>query len=201
MAPVYGERLAEFSRERLDGRPVPDDLRALLIAQWEGRDDFARLLGLEFFEPGELHPFLDTGYLSAEELADPEMRAVNAGAARMAAYVKLVAKGGKGWVGYWLHPDEPTAPAWRLIELDTEFTLWHVSGSTLAEGAVAEQAGYQDEPDERIAYAQLAAELATLGLPLSTADFDALDDSDYAVDPEKLMESLIEEERARLGLG
>ncbi|NED10738.1 hypothetical protein G3I33_04405 [Streptomyces sp. SID9124] len=198
---MYGERLAEFSRERLDGRPVPDDLRALLIAQWEGRDDFARLLGLEFFEPGELHPFLDTGYLSAEELADPEMRAVNAGAARMAAYVKLVAKGGKGWVGYWLHPDEPTAPAWRLIELDTEFTLWHVSGSTLAEGAVAEQAGYQDEPDERIAYAQLAAELATLGLPLSTADFDALDDSDYAVDPEKLMESLIEEERARLGLG
>ncbi|MGW1183119.1 hypothetical protein ACWD7Y_17325 [Streptomyces drozdowiczii] len=201
MALVYGERLAEFSRERLDGRPVPDDLRALLIAQWEGRDDFARLLGLEFFEPGELHPFLDTGYLSAEELADPEMRAVNAGAARMAAYVKLVAKGGKGWVGYWLHPDEPTAPAWRLIELDTEFTLWHASGSTLSEAAAAEQAGYQDEPDERLAYAQLAAELAALGLPLSTADFDALDDSDYAVDPEKLMETLIEEERARLGLG
>ncbi|MEV5653356.1 hypothetical protein [Streptomyces sp. NPDC052291] len=201
MAPVYGERLAEFSRERLDGRPVPDDLRALLTAQWEGRDDFAHLLGLELFEPGELHPFLDTGYLSAEELADPEMRAVNAGAARMAAHVKLVAKGGHGWVGYWLHPDEPTDPAWRLIGLDTEFTLWHMSGSTLAEGAAAEQAGYQDEPDERVAYAQLAAELAALGLPLSTADFDALDDSDYAVDPEKLMESLIEEERARLGLG
>ncbi|MEU5823728.1 hypothetical protein ABZ798_21785 [Streptomyces sp. NPDC047803] len=201
MAPVYGERLAEFSRERLDGRPVPDDLRALLTAQWEGRDNFAHLLGLEFFEPGELHPFLDTGYLSAEELADPEMRAVNAGAARMAAYVKLVAKGGHGWVGYWLHPDEPTDPAWRLIGLDTEFTLWHMSGSTLAEGAAAEQAGYQDEPDERVAYAQLAAELAALGLPLGTADFDALDDSEYAVDPEKLMKTLIEEERARLGLG
>ncbi|MCX4448579.1 hypothetical protein ACFWNC_03480 [Streptomyces sp. NPDC058369] len=198
---TYGERLAEFSRERLDGRPVPDDLRTLLIAQWEGRDDFARLLGLEFFEAGELHPFLDTGYLSAQELADPEMRAVNAGVARMAAHVKLVARGGHGWVGYWLHPDEPAAPAWRLIGLDTEFTLWHMSGSTLAEGAAAEQSAYQDEPDERVAYGQLAAELTALGLPLSTADFDALDDSAYAVDPEKLMETLIEEERATLGLG
>ncbi|MEU2250142.1 hypothetical protein [Streptomyces sp. NPDC019224] len=198
MDPVYGERLAEFSRERLDGRPVPDDLRVLLVAQWEGRDDFARLLGLEFFEPGELHPFLDTGYLSEEELADPEMQAVNAGAARMAAYVKLVAKGGKGWVGYWLHPDEP---AGRPIELDTEFTLWPMSGSTLSEGAAAEQAHYQDEPDERVAYAQLAEELAALGLPLGAAEYDALDDNDYAVDPGKLMETLIEAERAKRGLG
>ncbi|WP_405898356.1 hypothetical protein OG242_13190 [Streptomyces sp. NBC_00727] len=195
---TYGERLAAFSRERLDGRPVPDDLRVLLIAQWEGRDDFARLLGLEFFEPGELHPFLDTDYLSAEELADPEMQAVNAGAARMSEYVKLVAKGGKGWVGYWLHPDEP---AGRPIELDTEFSLWPMTGSTLTEAVAFEQSAYQDEPDERLAYGQLAAELRALGLPLSTEDFDALDDSAYAVDPEKLMETLTEAERAKLGLG
>ncbi|MGY4907787.1 hypothetical protein [Streptomyces sp. 900116325] len=39
------------------------------------------------------------------------MQAVNAGAAEMAKYVELVAKGGKGWIGYWLHPDEPVD--WR----------------------------------------------------------------------------------------
>ncbi|MER5747258.1 hypothetical protein ABT097_28810 [Streptomyces sp. NPDC002225] len=61
---MYDERLAAFSRDRLDGRPVPDDLRVLLIAQWEGRTDLARLLGLEFFEPGEVHPLLDTSYLT-----------------------------------------------------------------------------------------------------------------------------------------
>ncbi|MEU2021857.1 hypothetical protein ABZ565_06790 [Streptomyces sp. NPDC016469] len=198
MDTTYDERLAAFSRERLDGRPVPDDLRVLLLAQWEDRDDFARLLGLECFGPGEPHPFLDTGYLSEQELADPEMRAVNAGTARMAAYVKLVAKGGKGWVGYWLHPDEP---AGRPIELDTEFTLWQMTGSTLTEAVAFEQSAYQDEPDERVAYGQLAAELRALGLSLGAEDLDALDDSDYAVDPEKLMETLIEEERARLGLG
>ncbi|KPC79185.1 MULTISPECIES: hypothetical protein [Streptomyces] len=197
---MYDERLAEFSRDRLDGRPIPDDLRVLLVAQWEGRTDFAHLLHLEFFEAGEVHPLLDTSYLSEKELADPEMQAVNAAAAEMATYVKLVAKGGKGWIGYWLHPDEPADRAWQLIELDTEFTFWDLAGLTLAEGSAAEQASYQDEPDERIAFTQLAAELAELGLPLSTQDYDALKDTEYVVSPEKLMEELTEAEREKRGL-
>ncbi|MGW8762758.1 hypothetical protein ACWGN5_09680 [Streptomyces sp. NPDC055815] len=190
-------RLAEFSRERLDGRPIPDDLRVLLVAQWEGRTDFTRLLGLEFFEAGEVHPLLDTSCLSEEELADPEMQAVNAGAAEMARHVKLVAKGGKGWIGYWLHPDEPSERAWRLIELDTEFTFWGMAGRTLAEGAAAERARYEDERD---AFGRLAAELAALGLPLGARDHDSLDDTAYTVDPEDLMEELVEAEREKRGL-
>ncbi|MCX5417278.1 hypothetical protein [Streptomyces sp. NBC_00059] len=197
---MYDERLAGFSRERLDGRPVPDDLRVLLVAQWEGRTEFARLLHLEFFEAGEVHPLLDTSYLSEKELADPEMQAVNAGAAEMAQYVKLVAKGGKGWVGYWLHPDEPADRPWHLIELDTEFTFWAMAGLTLTEGTAAERASCQDEPDERIAFTQLATELGALGLPLSTQDYDALDETEYTVDPEQLMEELIEAEREKHGL-
>ncbi|MGW1412238.1 hypothetical protein ACWCPY_40580, partial [Streptomyces sp. NPDC002403] len=125
---------------------------------------------------------------------------VNAAATEMAEYVKLVAKGGKGWIGYWLHPDEPADRAWHLIELDTEFTFWGPAGLTLTEGAAAERAHYQDEPDERIAFTQLAAELAKLGLPLSTQDYDALDDTECAVDPEELMEELIEAEREKRGL-
>ncbi|MFJ1880253.1 hypothetical protein [Streptomyces sp. NPDC088137] len=197
---MYDERLAGFSRERLDGRPIPDDLRVLLVAQWEGRTDFTHLLDLEFFESGEAHPLLDTSYLSEKELADPEMQAVNAAAAEMAKYVKLVAKGGKGWIGYWLHPDEPADRAWHLMELDTEFSFWSLVGLTLTEGVAAERADYQDDPDERIAFTQLAAELAELGLPLSTQDYDALDDTEYTVNPEKLMEELIEAEREKRGL-
>lgn len=197
---MYDERLAEFSRERLDGRPIPDDLRVLLVAQWEGRTEFTRLLDLDFFEAGEVHPLLDTSYLSEKELADPEMQAVNAAAAEMAEYVKLVAKGGKGWIGYWLHPDEPADRAWHLVELDTEFSFWGLAGLTLTEGVAAERAHYQDEPDERIAFTQLAAELARLGLPLSTQDYDALDGTEYTVDPEELMEELTEAEREKRGL-
>ncbi|WP_406458422.1 hypothetical protein OG782_36140 [Streptomyces sp. NBC_00876] len=197
---MYDERLAEFSRERLDGRPIPDDLRVLLVAQWEGRNDFTRLLDLDFFEAGELHPLLDTSYLSEKDLADPEMQALNAAAAEMAKYVKLVAKGGKGWIGYWLHPGEPADRAWHLIELDTEFSFWTLVGLTLTEGVVAERSSYQDEPDEGIAFTQLAAELAVLGLPLGIQDYDALDDTAYGVDPEKLMEELVEAEREKRGL-
>lgn len=197
---MYDERLAEFSRERLDGRPIPDDLRMLLVAQWEGRTDFTHLLDLDFFEPGEVHPLLDTSYQSEKELADSDMQAINAGAAEMAKYVKLVAKGGKGWMGYWLHPDEPADRPWHLIELDTEFSFWGLVGVTLTEGAASEAARYQDEPDERVAFTQLAAELAELGLPLSTRDYDALDDTEYTVDPEELMEELIEAEREKRGL-
>ncbi|MFC8716402.1 hypothetical protein [Kitasatospora sp. NPDC057198] len=197
---MYEEQLAEFSRERLDGRPVPDDLRTLLIEQWEGRDDLARLLHLELFEAGAPHPLLDTDYLSAAELADPEMQCVNAAAAAMAEHVKLVAEGGNGWFGYWLHPDEPADRGWRPIELDTEFSYWRPSGRTLAEAAAADRAALEDEPDQPIAFARLAARLAELGLPLETREYDALDDTEYRVDPEKLMEELLAAERERRGL-
>ncbi|MGQ4486748.1 hypothetical protein ACN6LM_003585 [Streptomyces sp. SAS_281] len=76
-----------------------------------------------------------------------------------------------------------------------------MAGSTLTEAVAFERSAYQDEPDERVAYGQLAAELGAMGLPLSAANYDALDDSDCTVDPEKLMETLIEAERAALGLG
>jgi hypothetical protein len=75
----------------------------------------------------------------------------------MAKYVKLVAKGGKRWIAYWLHPDEPADRTWHLIELDTEFTFWGLLGLSLTEGSAAEQARYRDQPDERIAFTQLAA--------------------------------------------
>ncbi|CAM5478558.1 hypothetical protein GCM10010329_30000 [Streptomyces spiroverticillatus] len=199
---MHDERLAEFSRERLDGRPLPEDLRTLLVAQWEGRTDFLHLLDLDFFETGEVHPLLDTSYLRPEELADPELQSVNAAAAEMARHVKLVAKGGKGWLGYWLHPDEPADPAaWRLVELDTEFSFWSLSGRTLTEGVAAERAHYRDEPDERAAFAQLADEVAALGMPLTTRDYDSLDETEYTVDPAQLMDALIDAERAKRGLG
>lgn len=197
---MFEERLAEFSRERLDGLPIPDDLRTMLVAQWENRTEFRHLLDLEFFESGQLSPLLDTSYLSAARLADPEMQAINAGAAEMAKYVKLVAKGGKGWIGYWIHPDDPTDRPLPIIELDTEFSYWSMEGSTLAEACAADRAQYHEEPDERAAFSLVSAQLAELGLPLSGQDYDDLYAPEYAVDPEELTEELIDAERAKRGI-
>lgn len=195
---MFEDRLAEFSRERLDGRPIPADLRVMLLAQWENRPDFRDLLGLVFFEPGRVHPLLDTSYLREEELADPEMQAVNAGAAALAEYVKLVAEGGKGWIGYWLHPHEPADRPVPLLVLDTEFTFWGMSGRTLAEACAVDAVSYEE--DQREAFSLLKARLAQLGLTLDAADYDAVYEPEFNVDPDELMDELTESERERRGL-
>jgi hypothetical protein len=195
---MYEERLAEFSRERLDGRPIPDDLRTMLSAQWKNHTHFRDLLGLELFEPGEVGPLVDTSYLRESEFADPEGQAVRAGFAEMSKYVKLVGKGGKGWIGYWLHPDEPSDCPPPIIELDTEAEYWGMTGSTLAEACAADSVRYAT--DVSAAFALLSAELAELGLPLSVQDYDALWEPEFKVDPEELTEELIEAERAKRGL-
>ncbi|WP_243741109.1 hypothetical protein [Streptomyces sp. 8K308] len=76
-----------------------------------------------------------------------------------------------------------------------------MAGSTLAEACAADRAGYEDEPDEAVAFAELAARLGELGLPLSGREFDDLHDLDHAVDPEEFTDRLIDEERAMRGVG
>ncbi|GAB2911402.1 hypothetical protein [Streptomyces mayteni] len=197
---MFEERLAEFSRERLGGRPIPDDLRVLLVAEWEGRDEFADVLGITFLAPGEPHPHLDTSYLSEKERASPESQAISAGLAEVAEHLKIVAEGGKGWIGYWLHPDEPADQPWSVIELDTECSYWSMAGSSLAEACAADMARYQEEPEVEIAFAQLSARLAELGLPLSGAGYHELHDPGHVVDPEELTDQLIEAERVKRGI-
>jgi hypothetical protein len=76
----------------------------------------------------------------------------------------------EGWIGYRMHPDEPADRQPPALELDTEFTYRSLAGCNPAE----------------------------LGLPLSTRDYDALHDPGYVVDPEKLIQELIDAEREKL---
>ncbi|WP_067480004.1 hypothetical protein [Actinomadura hibisca] len=197
---MFEERLKEFSRERLGGRPLPDDLRTMLVAQWEGRTGFRDLLFLTFPEPGEVDMLRDTSYLSEAELADPEMQAICAGMAEMGKYVKLVAKDEENWIGYWLHPDEPADRPAPLVELDTEASFRLLPGRTLAEACVATCSRYLDEPDERLAFTELADDLADLGLPLAQDAYDALREPEPVVRPEDLVEELIDAERQKRGI-
>ncbi|MEV0374381.1 hypothetical protein AB0I10_32080 [Streptomyces sp. NPDC050636] len=92
------------------------------------------------------------------------------------------AEGGKGWIGYWLHPDEPADRPSPVIELDTEFSYRAMAGSTLVEACAADQAQYHDEPDERIAFSLLCTRLTELGPPLSVNDYDALYEPEFTLD-------------------
>ncbi|MEW1911257.1 hypothetical protein AB0442_22885 [Kitasatospora sp. NPDC085895] len=64
---MFDERLAEFSRERLGGRPVPEDVQILATAQWAGRGHPFERFGITILEPGAQHPLTDISYLSEEE--------------------------------------------------------------------------------------------------------------------------------------
>ena len=191
---MFAERLAEFSRDRLGGLDVPDDLRTMLVAQWEGRTEIGDLLDIRFVEPGEDGPL----YAPPPRRPESESAIVNAGAAAMSAYAKLIAEDGNGnWIGYWVHPDEPSDRPPLIVGRDTEATWFGLPGSTLAQACAAQEAEYQDETDVSRAFADVADRLAALGLEIGTRDHDSLDSTPTVVDPEKLNLELEDAERAR----
>ncbi|MGW1617427.1 hypothetical protein ACWCQZ_50830 [Streptomyces sp. NPDC002285] len=49
---MFDDRLEEFSRERLGGHPVPEDVWLLATAQWEGRGHPFEQFGITILEPG-----------------------------------------------------------------------------------------------------------------------------------------------------
>jgi hypothetical protein len=194
--PTFDDRMARYSRERLGGHPVPEDLRVLLTAHWEGRSELAELLGITLLEPDQVHPLVDDSYLGDRERDDPGSKAVFAAALELSRHLHVVAEGGKGWIGYWMHPDEPQDQPTPIVEIDTEATIWGMSGRTLTEACAADLAFYKDDPAAE--FARLADRLAELGVPVSTRDYDALYEPDLAVDPDELFDELNDAEFARL---
>ncbi|MGP3989599.1 hypothetical protein [Streptomyces sp. 3N207] len=195
--------MESFSRERLDGRRVPEDLRGLLIAQWEGRQAFYEQFGIRFLESGEIDPLLEQSSRDERAPAAP----TTAGGVvdrRMAQYVKVVAKHEDGdCYGYWVHPDEPTDRPARIVHRDTEGSFMLMGGNTFA-GAIVDD--YFSVPEEEFAEvaehfsAEAAELLAELGIAVpirSTAD---LDRPETHLDPDAVYAELHDAELERRGL-
>ncbi|MFC7328886.1 hypothetical protein [Marinactinospora rubrisoli] len=194
--PTFDDRITHYSRARLGGLPVPDDLRALLWAHWEGRSDLSDLLHITLLEPDEVHPLLDDSYVREDERDTPSTKAVFAAAREVSRHLHVVARGGKGWIGYWTHPGEPRGRPAPIVEIDTESTFWRMSGRTLAEACAADVAYYTDDPPGE--FARLADRLAELGVALSTRDYDALHEPELEVDPDELFDMVNDAEFERL---
>lgn len=195
---MYDDRLAEFSRERLGGREVPEDLRIILIGHWDHDEEIIDLFPVEFLEPGAPHPLRDHSYLNERERADPDMQCVVTASNQMAEYVQLVCECRKGWWGYWVHPDQPADEPPPPIELDTEAQYWGLDGRSFAEAYIADTV--DDEDDPAAAFAELADRLIALGIPVSTRDYAALESIAEVVDPQRLDEELADAERVKRGL-
>jgi|GEM_PF-5829277 len=194
---MTAERLAEFSRARLGGRNVPDDLRVMLAAQWAGDTSFLEMVGVEFIEADEQHPLLDTSYLRPEELADPEIQSMNAAMATISEHARLVARSDDVWLGYWTHPDEPADREPSIVEVDTEYSFRLHPGRSLAEALVVAASEYSDDEE---AHAELAAAMATAGITGVATDPSEVPEPGSIVDPEDEVRALVIAERATRGL-
>lgn len=174
------DMVASFSRERLGGRTVPDDLVTMLVAQWSGTS--GRLADhVEFLEPGESHPLLDHSYLTAADWADPTIAANVAAIDEVARHISFVATVDNGLVGYWLHPDEPADHPPAVVKYDDEGQLQILAGATLAEALVGDWAC-----DSTKKFRRWAKRFAKLGLAITARRPDDLPYPEVAVDPAKL---------------
>jgi hypothetical protein len=195
---MWEDRLEQFARERLGGRPVPVDLRVLLESTWNGDSGPIDELGLSFLEPGVPNPMLDVGYLNETDWANPDIAANVAAIQEVARYVGPVAITDNGdLLGYWLHPDQPADRPLRTFRYDTEGQCSVFGQCSLAETIVITHLDPDDE-----SYAAVLDDFERLGVPVSTRDWAELedildDDPHFAVTPGELHSVLYEAEKAR----
>ncbi|MER7723161.1 hypothetical protein [Streptomyces sp. NPDC096323] len=189
--------MREFSRLRLGGRPVPEDVRLLATAQWEGRGHPFEQFGITILEPGAPHPLTDFSYLTEKDRADRDIMANCAASAQMATYLMAVAQDeDSSFYGYWLHPEQRVdrnPPP--VVKVDSESTYWQLGGRTFAEACL-----YDITFDDDALFAQVAAELAQMHVPVSAGSREALDELSADPVPEEVHRRLYHAERERLGL-
>ncbi|MFI6896106.1 hypothetical protein ACIBM4_18545 [Streptomyces sp. NPDC050256] len=191
------ERLKEFSRQRLGGRPVPEDVQILATAQWEGRGHPFEQFGITVLEPGAPHPLSDFSYLGETDRADPDIMANCAASEQMATYLMAVAQDEDGnFYGYWLHPqqrvDRNPPP---VVKVDSELTYWELGGRTFSEACL-----YDIAFDDDALFAEVAAALAKLHVTVSAGSREGLDELSADPAPEDVHRRLYYAERERRGL-
>jgi hypothetical protein len=130
------EILAQFSRNRLDGEPVPDDLLILL----PHRDELAERTGIRLEWAEGWAPWLDTSDLSETDHSNPDIRANIRAIHDVCRYVAFVAADqDQQYLGYWRGPGRRQVAKSPLVFFDNDGEFHLCIASTFAE-AVLEKA-------------------------------------------------------------
>src|SRR5262245_21857203 len=149
-------KVSALAANRLNGEPVPEDLRILL----ENGDELFELTGVRFQARKDWAPWLDTSHLSAQELSDPEVAASLRATAEVAELVAFVAAEEDGhYLGYWCGPEGRPVAECPVVVLDREGQFGLCAGSNLAEAILSRVYG-----EER--FQELREFLRSVGLPV-----------------------------------
>ncbi len=159
--------VSQFSQNRLNGEAVPDDVKALLA----NYDEFSERTNVELNWKKKWAPWLDTSYLSAAELANPD---ISANVKAMAEVCGLIAFAGAeedgNYFGYWRGPKNRAISKSPLVQLDNEGQFYLLAGTTLAEAILVDKT-YDEEQ-----FAELRDWLRSIGI---TIKWQASDDATY----------------------
>ena len=193
-------KLLDAIAARFKDRQIPSELPALLAVP-RGADDPLYEVEFDFLDPDEVDPLHDTSYMSAEELARPDIAANVAATAELSKYLVLVVRDGDGnHYGYWLGVDEPeTTPVVVCWDSEGQFS---VERGSLVEALIAEAARYYDHPDDvpdevdpqELAFARLRRAFVDAGVPVAARSLDELAKPVVNTHPQELQHRLYEAE-------
>ncbi len=172
--------LSEFSRNRLDGEPVPDDVKILLAH----RDELAEETGVELNWEKQWAPWLDTSYLSETERADPNIAANIRAIEEVCGLIAFIAAEEDGqYFGYWRGPSKRKVADSPPVFLDNEGQFSLCVGETFAEAVLESVYG-----EERLA--ELRDWFRAIGVTIAPDVADEPSRPDEEVSPDQLHSEL-----------
>jgi hypothetical protein len=123
--------LAQFSQNRLDSEPVPDDVQLLLA----NRKKFSERTGVELNWKKKWAPWLDTSYLRPDELANPDIAANLRAIEEVCGLIAFIAANEDDsiYFGYWRGPRKRSIAKSPVVCLDSEGQFRLLAGSRFAE--------------------------------------------------------------------
>jgi hypothetical protein len=158
---------SQFSQNRLNGEPVPDDVKTLLA----NRDEFQERTAVVLNWKKGWAPWLDTSYLSAEECANPDIAANVQAIAEVCGLIAFVAADEEdNYFGYWRAIKKRPIANSPLVRLDNEGQFELLAGATFAEAIL----GTQTHDSEQ--FAELRDWLRSIDIPI---EWESLKDATY----------------------
>ena len=161
--------IQQFSQHRLRGESLTSDLTIILA----NRDALYERTGITLSSDPDWQPWADNSYLTANDLANPD---IAANIKAIAAILKLIsfvaATEDNEYFGYWHGLTERSAADSPIVYFDNEGQFHLCSGQTLID-AILEN--YVDDAED---FADWKSWLASIGIEIAYNSVDSMPDSD-----------------------
>ena len=184
------EILADFSRNRLDGEPVPEDLKILL----PHRDELAERTGFRLEWAEEWAPWLDTSALTPTDLQNPDIIANLRASREVCRFIAFVAEQNGRYLGYWRSPSHRSVANSPLVVFDGERQFHLCIASSFAETLLEKSFGHQG-------FEELRAWLQSIGISIGWQNPNQLTFPHEKLSPKEMYKELFERYRRALSPG